>query len=81
VFIQNLDFDDDNEATGPLVKRPIYLALGYRALPFVRVHAGAAVLQSSLESTSISDFNLDRVYVRPFIGLSLELNLWLGLNR
>jgi hypothetical protein len=81
VFLRNLDFGDDNEATGPLVKRPIYLALGYRALPFVRVHAGATVLQSSQASTSISDFNLDRLYVRPFIGLSLELNLWMDINR
>jgi hypothetical protein len=81
VFFKNLDFGGDNEATGPLVKRPVYMALGYRALPFIRIHGGAALLQSSRESTSISDFDIDRVYVRPFIGLSLELNLWLDFSR
>ena len=81
VFLTNLEFGEDNVATGPLVKRPFYVALGYRALPFVRINAGAAVLQSDQGSNSISDFNVDRVYIRPFIGLSLELNLWLDLNR
>ncbi|PRY10136.1 hypothetical protein CLV24_11553 [Pontibacter ummariensis] len=81
VFLKNLDFGDDNVATGPVVKRPVYVALGYRALPFVRINAGATVLQSDQGSNSISDFNVDRVYVRPFIGLSLELNLWMDLNR
>ncbi|MFD2512244.1 hypothetical protein ACFSRY_00075 [Pontibacter locisalis] len=81
IFLKDLDFGDDNVATGPVVQRPVYVALGYRALPFVRINAGATVLQSDQEPTSISDFNVDRVYVRPFIGISLELNLWLDLNR
>jgi len=81
VFFQNLEFGDDNVATGPVVKRPIYVALGYRALPFVRINAGATVLQSDQASNSISDFNIDRVYIRPFVGLSLELNFWMDLNR
>ncbi|WP_162052940.1 hypothetical protein [Pontibacter pamirensis] len=81
VFLQNLEFGEDNVATGPIVKRPVYVALGYRALPFVRINAGATVLQSDQGGNSISDFNVDRVYVRPFIGLSLELNFWADLNR
>lgn len=81
VLLQNLEFGEDNVATGPLVKRPVYVALGYRALPFVRINAGATVLQSDQASNTISDFNVDRVYVRPFIGLSLELNFWMDLNR
>lgn len=81
VFLQNLDFGDDNVATGPIVKRPVYVALGYRALPFVRINAGATVLQTDQGSNTISDFNVDRVFVRPFVGLSLELNFWADLNR
>ncbi|MCJ8164157.1 hypothetical protein MKJ04_04835 [Pontibacter sp. E15-1] len=81
VLLQNLDFGEDDEATGPLVKRPVYVALGYRALPFVRIHAGATVLQSDQASNTISDFSVDRVYIRPFVGLSLELNFWMDLNR
>ncbi|MFT2008632.1 hypothetical protein ACMA1I_08150 [Pontibacter sp. 13R65] len=81
VFLQNLEFSEDNVATGPLVKRPVYLALGYRALPFVRINAGATVLQSDQAANSISDFDVDRIFIRPFIGLSLELNFWVDLNR
>ncbi|MCC9136766.1 hypothetical protein ACFSKU_10340 [Pontibacter silvestris] len=81
VFFKNLEFNEDNVATGPIVKRPVYVALGYRVLPFVRINAGATVLQSDQESNTISDFNVDRVFVRPFIGLSLELNFWADLNR
>ncbi|TXK23601.1 hypothetical protein FVR03_22455 [Pontibacter qinzhouensis] len=81
VFLQNLEFSDDNVATGPVVKRPVYLALGYRVLPFVRLNAGATVLQSDQAANSISDFSMDRIYIRPFVGLSLELNFWVDLNR
>ncbi|RDV13030.1 hypothetical protein DXT99_21890 [Pontibacter diazotrophicus] len=81
VFLQNLEFGEDNVATGPIVRRPIYVALGYRALPFVRINAGATVLQSNQGDNTISDFNVDRVFVRPFVGLSLELNFWADLNR
>ena len=81
VFLKNLEFGEDNVATGPVVKRPVYVALGYSALPFVRINAGATVLQSDQGSNSISDFNVDRVYVRPFVGLSLELNFWANLSR
>ncbi|QCR21038.1 hypothetical protein [Pontibacter sp. SGAir0037] len=81
VFLKNLEFSEDNVATGPLVKRPVYLALGYRALPFIRINAGATVLQSDQAANTISDFDFDRVYVKPFVGLSLEINFWMNLNR
>lgn len=81
VFLTNLDFVETTEATGPLVRRPVYLALGYRILPFLRFNAGATLLQNGVENNAISDLNIDRMYVRPFVGLSLEVNLWLNLNR
>ncbi|RDC66380.1 hypothetical protein [Adhaeribacter pallidiroseus] len=81
VFLKNLDFGPGNEATGPVVRRPVYLALGYRILPFIRLNAGATVLQNKLNSSTNTDLNLDKVYIRPFVGLSMEVNLWLNLNR
>lgn len=81
VFLQKIKFSENNTATGPIIDRPIYLALGYRALPFVRINAGATVLQSDKEKNGIGDLNLDKMYIRPFIGLSIEFNLWLGLNK
>lgn len=81
VFLQNFEFGENTVSTGPLVQRPIFLALGYRALPFVRLNAGATLLQNDQGGNSISDLNFDRMYVRPFVGLSIEVNLWLNLNR
>ncbi|QMU29776.1 hypothetical protein [Adhaeribacter radiodurans] len=81
VFLQNLKFGPGNVATGPLVHRPVYVALGYRVLPFIRLNAGATVLQNKLTSSTSTDLNLDKVYIRPFLGLSMEINLWLNLNR
>lgn len=81
VFLKNLKFGPNNEATGPIVRRPVYLALGYRVLPFIRLNAGATVLQNKLTSSTTTDLNLDKLYIRPFVGLSIEINLWLNLNR
>jgi hypothetical protein len=81
VFLQNMKFGPGNVATGPLVHRPIYVALGYRVLPFIRLNAGATVLQNELTSSTSTDLNLDKIYIRPFVGLSMEINLWLNLNR
>jgi len=81
VFLQNFKFSSDNITTGPLVQRPIFLALGYRALPFIRLNAGATLLQDKLTSSTNTDRSLDKIYIRPFIGLSMEINLWLNLNR
>lgn len=81
VFLKNLKFGESIVATGPLVQRPVFLGLGYRALPFLRLNAGATVLQNDQAGNALSDLNFDRIYVRPFVGLSLEVNLWLNLNR
>ncbi|REK51809.1 MAG: hypothetical protein DWQ48_00100 [Bacteroidetes bacterium] len=79
VFIDNLEFSKNDIATGPIVDRPLYFGLGYKALPFIRLNAGMAVLQSPSAGSSFSDF--DKVYLRPFVGLSLEFDLWIGLNK
>lgn len=79
VFFENIKFSDENIASGPVVNRPLYLGLGYKALPFIRLNAGSAILQSPKDSGGLSD--LDRVYLRPYVGLSVEFDLWIGLNK
>ncbi len=81
IFLEDIKFSDINIATGPIVKKPIYLGLGYRALPFVRINAGATFLQSDQLSNNISNINVDKIYVRPFVGLSIEFDFWIGLNK
>ncbi len=76
VFIQNFDFGDGEGATGPLVKRPYYLGLGVKTLKVVRISAGAVALQTT-DSNKLVDFG--KVYIRPYVGIAIELNFWLGL--
>jgi len=73
VFVNNFQLDDDVEYTGPFIERPFYLAYGYKTAHFIRFNAGVTVLENA-------DGGGD-VFVRPFIGASIELNLWLGLSR
>ncbi len=79
VFLTNLDLGNGKEVSGPLVNRPLYLGLGYKVLRFVRLNAGMTALQRG--TTSFSDFNINKVYTRPYIGASIEFNLWLGLDK
>jgi hypothetical protein len=72
VLLNNLDFGQ-REMTGPLIDRPFYLAYGYKTAYFIRINAGATVLTEKGGS--------DKVEFSPFIGISAEINLWLGLSR
>lgn len=73
VFINNLEFDNGYEYTGPLIGRPFYLAYGYKTAYFLRFNIGATLLENTNGNNTL--------LVRPFIGLSVEINLWLGLER
>lgn len=76
LFLTNFDFGDGREITGPLIGRPVYVAYGYKTAYFLRFNAGMAILQEEKNNNSSS-----KIFVKPFVGLSLELNLWLGLSR
>ena len=72
VLLQNIDYGDQ-ELTGPVIDRPFYLAYGYKTAYFIRLNLGAAVLTEKNGN--------DKVQFSPFIGVSAEINLWLGLSR
>ncbi|MEA2043626.1 MAG: hypothetical protein U9N85_13875 [Bacteroidota bacterium] len=74
VMLQPLEFSDGTILSGPIIEKPLYLALGYKTAYFVRFNLGATLLQ---ETTN--DGN--KLLLYPFIGASLEINLWLGLSR
>lgn len=78
VFINNIDFGNDLIGSGPIINRPIYLGLGYKTLYFIRINAGVTMLQTKVSNNSV-DFN--NIYFRPYIGFSLEFNLWLGIDK
>jgi hypothetical protein len=48
--------------------------LGYKVFRFIRLNAGAVVLE---EKSSNDNFvNTERIKIRPFVGISAELNFW-----
>ena len=73
VFFNNFKFDNEREYTGPLVERPFYLAYGYKTAYFLRFNLGATLLEDVNGGGTL--------YVRPFVGVSIEINMWLGLER
>ncbi len=78
------DQEDDlgNIYRGPIIKTPIYAALGYKVFQFVRVNVGATVLEKQgaggQSNPGVSERNFT---IQPFVGLSAELLLWIGTSR
>jgi hypothetical protein len=77
VFFNNFDIDNNSYLTGPVVGRPLYAALGYRFLNFVKVSAGTTILQEENRLLNTTG----NVQFKPFVGLGIELDLWLGLKK
>ena len=73
VFLNNFEFDSGDKYTGPLIERPFYLAYGYKTAYFLRFNLGATVLENKTEGGTVE--------VRPFVGVSVEINMWLGLSK
>lgn len=64
-------------AEGPISGVPLYGALSYRPWRFLRVHAGATVLENP-DNGVVQGLN-QQLNVRPFVGVSVEFSLWLDL--
>ncbi len=77
-FVKNMQDENEIEVTGPIFRRPYFVGLGYKAFQFVRINAGVTMIEAKRETFQ---FNINEVRVRPFVGVSAELNLWLGLGR
>ena len=74
VMLTNMRDVDNTEISGPLIGRPIYAGLGYSMFRILRFNAGAVLTSSELPDQS------ENLSVYPFVGFSLEFNLWLGFN-
>jgi hypothetical protein len=79
VFLSNFRNAADQRITGPVIGLPVYAALGYPIFEFVRLNAGATLLQNA--AAAPDGFNFQQVSVRPFVGLSADINLWIGLGK
>ena len=75
IFLSDIEDENNLLYTGPVIKKPIYLGLGYRVYDFVRINAGAVMLE---KSTAPSTKDID---IRPYVGISIDLSLWIGLGK
>lgn len=80
VFFQNFEVDDQAVATGPFVGRPYYLGVGYKFYRFLRLSAGATLLEDMARDGVSANID-NQIYVSPFISLSADINLWIGLAK
>ncbi|MBC8147714.1 MAG: hypothetical protein H8E98_06985 [Bacteroidetes bacterium] len=78
VILNNFKFSENKTTTGPLIGLPSYIGIGYKTFYLLRLNAGIVFLQNEVQSQS--NLNFSNIYVRPYIGLSLEFNLWIGIN-
>lgn len=79
IFLRNFHDENNKKITGPVIGLPFYLGIGYKAFRFIRLNAG--LVATSQEKTDLQDTKFDDVKLKPFVGISAELNLWLGTER
>jgi hypothetical protein len=79
VMLTNMENGMGETVSGPIIDRPMYLALGYKLFKVFRFNAGATL--SSIESINGNGGSSENLKIFPFVGLSVELNVWMGFNR
>lgn len=79
-FVQNLDGPNEETFTGPVFGRPYFAGLGYSVFRFIRLNAGVVALEEKGNGENPS-FELSRIKLQPFVGLSAEIKFSVGLNR
>ncbi|MGY6561731.1 MAG: hypothetical protein ACXITV_06460 [Luteibaculaceae bacterium] len=81
LFLTNMENNAGQEISGPFINRPLYAALGYKMFKVFRFNAGAIITTKENPGNGFIQPASESVQVYPFVGLSVELNLWLGFNR
>ncbi len=74
VFLQNFESSQGDKIEGQIIGLPIYAGLGYKVFRVFRFNIGAVSLNMD-NSAGVSQH-----YIQPFAGISLEFNIWMGLN-
>lgn len=80
VYFSNFKDRNDQEISGPLIQRPLYLGVGYKIFEFVRLTGGVAFLEAK-ETAGQFDNLGSNVFMRPYIGLQADLNFWADFSR
>jgi hypothetical protein len=77
--LNNFEREDGSELSGPLFGRPYFVGLGYRLFRFVRLNAGMTLLEERTPNAG-GGLEVEGIQLQPFVGLSAEINISLGLK-
>ena len=80
VFLLDFQGANNQMVSGPIFRRPTYVGLSYKLFRFVHLNAGATFLEDSATAGQISGIE-SRVFIRPFIGVSAQIDLWLDFSK
>lgn len=74
VFLQNFESSQGDQIEGQIIGLPIYAGLGYKIFRVFRLNVGAVSLNMD------NGAGVSQHHIQPFAGISLEFNIWMGLN-
>jgi hypothetical protein len=77
-----LDFEGPNNTrfSGPIFKRPTYVGASYKLFRFVHLNAGITFLEDISTAGQLAGIE-NNVFIRPFIGVSAQINLWVDFSK
>ncbi len=79
IFLTDVKDQNDRKYTGAYISKPIYLGLGYKVFDFVRINAGAVMLDKDTNPNN-TGLRTSDVRIQPFVGISADFSLWLGVG-
>ena len=81
-YFQDFDNDQGVKATGPIFGKPVYAGFGYKVYEFIRISGGVAFLQNEANGNGTPTIDIDDgLYLRPFVGITADINFWAGFSR
>ena len=81
-YFQDFDNDQGVKATGPIFGKPVYAGFGYKVYEFIRISGGVAFLENEADNNSTGVVDIDNgLYLRPFLGITADINFWAGFSR
>lgn len=80
VFLLDLQGPNNTLVSGPIFKRPTYIGLSYKLFRFIQINAGATFLEDAGTAGQLAGLQ-NRVYIRPFIGVSAQVDLWMDFSK
>jgi len=77
-----MDFTGANNTivSGPIFKRPTYIGLSYKLFRFIHFNAGATFLEDAATAGQFNGIEKN-VYIRPYIGISAQVDLWMDFSK